>query len=43
MRYVYIVETVVNKDNGKLLSRERKILEKLPVLAKTAVQSIFIY
>lgn len=38
-----IVETAVSKDNGKLLGNKRKIIEKLPVLAKTAIQSIFTY
>lgn len=40
---MHIIETVVNRDNGKLLSREKKTTEKLLVLAKTAIQSIFTY
>lgn len=40
---MHITETVVNRDNGKLLSREKKTTEKLLVLAKTAIQSIFTY
>jgi len=47
MRYTYIIETVVNKDNGKVLSRVRllKNYQFLLKLSKNylAIQSIFAY